>query len=135
MKKVLLFVGLLLIVLVMLSMNVQEGMNFDGPDKKQELIKNLIELRDKNSNEIQNSEYLTPEFKGKQIDEMSSFLNNISTAKIGTMKDSANFVVEVRKALRDTINNNKNNSNSTKVNEDTTMSTAQTKLGNKADNN
>lgn len=119
----------------MLSMNVQEGMNFDGPDKKQELIKNLIELRDKNSNEIQNSEYLTPEFKGKQIDEMSSFLNNISTAKIGTMKDSANFVDEVRKALRDTINNNKNNSNSTKVNEDTTMSTAQTKLGNKADNN
>jgi hypothetical protein len=138
--KVLLFVGLLVIILVMLSGNIQEGLAFpespyDGATKKKELIYYLTQLREMKHDEFINSPALTP--KGK-TDMTSTYISGIGTKTLFAIRTSDFFTDEVKLALKDTVDNNKDNSTTPtnkKVDDNTTMADAVNRLQNKINAN
>ena len=134
MKKVIVFIVLLLVVLWYFG-SVQEGFSsYDSPTKKRDLLKNLINLQDLKLEELKNSPLLTDDFKNKQADEIVGFLKTIPETKMGELKENTYLVEDVRNALKDAVNNNKNNTESTQIIDNTTVSKAKDKLNNKIKN-
>jgi len=129
--KTLLFVGVLLIVLVVVSGNVQEGLLVNTNLRMRDLLIDMNNLYKLKPEYIDQSDLLSSKFKELDPAYKDRFLARIPNAKIMHLKNNDFFTVDVKLGLTNIINNHSTkDALSKRITDYTTMTTAKTQMDN-----